>query len=140
MSNFQTLCSGQVNYTKNVDFEVFAILTKFHGQCYTIEPKFTVKNIPFEILLRIQPNSSLDEDYPRKYFVYLTSKDDWHGIVTNDWPQYNPTKAQCLKITEKVSFNIASEASYAYILSGQKLIKMPKMFNFGEFLNTFSLR
>ena len=31
--------------------------------------------------------------------------------------------AQCLKITEKVSFNIASEASYIYILSGQKLIK-----------------
>ena len=30
--------------------------------------------------------------------------------------------AQCLKITEKVSFNIASEASYVYILSGQKLM------------------
>ena len=28
-----------------------------------------------------------------------------------------------MKITEKVSFNIASEASYVYILSGQKLIK-----------------
>ena len=27
---------------------------------------------------------------------------------------------------EKVSFNIASEASYVYILSGQKLIKNPK--------------
>ena len=32
----------------------------------------------------------------------------------------------CLKITEKVSFNIASEASYIYILSGQKLIKKAK--------------
>ena len=30
---------------------------------------------------------------------------------------------QCLKITQKVSFNIASEASYVYILSRQKLIK-----------------
>ena len=29
----------------------------------------------------------------------------------------------CLKITEKVSFNIASEASYVYILSGQKFIR-----------------
>ena len=29
----------------------------------------------------------------------------------------------CLKITEKVAFNIASEASYAYIQSGQKFIK-----------------
>ena len=32
------------------------------------------------------------------------------------------TTAQCLKITEKVSFNIASEASYLYILSGQKIV------------------
>ena len=38
----------------------------------------------------------------------------------------NPIKSQCLKITEKVSFNIASEASYVYILSGQKLIKNAK--------------
>ena len=34
--------------------------------------------------------------------------------------------AQCLKITEKVFFNIASEASYVYILNGQKLIKNAK--------------
>ena len=38
----------------------------------------------------------------------------------------NERKAQCLKITEKVSFNIASEVSYVYILSGQKLIKNAK--------------
>ena len=36
------------------------------------------------------------------------------------------TGSRCLKITEKVSFNIASEASYVYILSGQKLIKNAK--------------
>ena len=34
--------------------------------------------------------------------------------------------ARCLKITDKVSFNIASEASYIYIISGQKLIKNAK--------------
>ena len=33
---------------------------------------------------------------------------------------------QCLKITEKVAFNIASEASYVYILSCQKFIKIAK--------------
>ena len=43
------------------------------------------------------------------------------------------TYPRCLKITEKVSFNIASEASYVYILSGQKLIKNAKN---GEFLKT----
>ena len=34
--------------------------------------------------------------------------------------------AQCLKIAQKVPFNIASEASYVYILSGQKFIKIAK--------------
>ena len=34
--------------------------------------------------------------------------------------------SQCLKITEKVSFNNASEASAVYILSGQKFIKNTK--------------
>ena len=34
--------------------------------------------------------------------------------------------SRCLKITEKVSFNIASEATYVYILSGQKFIKNAK--------------
>ena len=33
---------------------------------------------------------------------------------------------QCLEIIEKVSFNIASEASYVYLLSGQKFIKNAK--------------
>ena len=47
---------------------------------------------------------------------------------------YSHNKHKCLKVTKKVSFNIASEASYGYILSGQKLLKMPKIANFGKFL------
>ena len=39
----------------------------------------------------------------------------------------NYINSRCLKIVEKVSFNIASEASYVYILSGQKFIKNAKM-------------
>ena len=45
--------------------------------------------------------------------------------------------ALCLKIIEKVSFNIASEASYVYILRGQKFIENAKN---GEFLKTWNLR
>ena len=43
------------------------------------------------------------------------------------------TRSRCLKITEKVSFNIASEASYVYILSGQKLLKIAQNSPFGDF-------
>ena len=39
----------------------------------------------------------------------------------------------CAKISKKVAFNIASEASYVYILSGQKLIKMPEMVHLETF-------
>ena len=45
-----------------------------------------------------------------------------------------------MKITEKVSFNIASEASYVYILSGQKFIKKAKKGQFGEFIENWSLQ
>ena len=45
-----------------------------------------------------------------------------------------------LKITEKVSFNIASEASYVYILSGQKLINNAKCSILTSFWQTWSLR
>ena len=49
------------------------------------------------------------------------------------WKQLD---TRCLKITEKVSFEIASEASYFYILSGQKFIKMPKNCQFWRVFKT----
>ena len=44
--------------------------------------------------------------------------------------------ARCLKITEKVLFNFASEASYVYILNGQNFMKNAKNGQFGEFVKT----
>ena len=41
----------------------------------------------------------------------------------NQMNRTDSSHPRCLKITEKVSFNMASEASYVYILSGQKLTK-----------------
>ena len=43
---------------------------------------------------------------------------------------YSNVFKKCLKITEKVSFNIASEASYVYIYSEQKFIKNDKNYRF----------
>ena len=45
--------------------------------------------------------------------------------------------SQCLKITEKVAFNMASEASYFYILSRQNFIKNAKN---RQFLKNWSSR
>ena len=44
----------------------------------------------------------------------------------NQWMTKNEFIHSVGKITEKVSFNIASEASYIYILSWHKLIKIAK--------------
>ena len=63
--------------------------------------------------------------------------------VNHDIPQSSQTR--CLEITEKVSFNTASEASYVFILSGQKFTKNvkndpflrnTKMIHFGWFSNS----
>ena len=48
------------------------------------------------------------------------------------------TESQCLKIAQKVALNIASEASYVFILNGQQLVKKAKMGNFGEFMKTWN--
>ena len=45
----------------------------------------------------------------------------------------------CLKITEKVSFNIASEASYNYNLNGQKFDKNVKNGPFWRVFETLKL-
>ena len=51
----------------------------------------------------------------------------WVWILElSDWDPFFPETARCLKITVEVSFNIVSEASYVYILSGQKLIENAK--------------
>ena len=41
--------------------------------------------------------------------------------------------ARCFKFTGKVSFNIASEASYVYILSGQNFIENAKYADLSSF-------
>ena len=56
------------------------------------------------------------------------------------YPLAHMIPARCLKNIEKVSFNIASEASYVYILSGHKLNKNTKMVHFDEFLKIWSLQ
>ena len=56
--------------------------------------------------------------------------------LTQHFRSYTP---QCMKITEKVSFNVASEASYVYILTGQKLIKNAKNGPFWRILENLKL-
>ena len=59
---------------------------------------------------------------PKKVWI-KGQKQDYVSNLQAKWISDNLCscwKAQCMKITEKVSFKIASEASYDYILIGQK--------------------
>ena len=61
-----------------------------------------------------------------------------HKMRTVKWwrLQFFAGLQQWLKFTENVSFNIASEASYVYILSGQKFIENVKN---GQFWRVFEI-
>ena len=59
----------------------------------------------------------------RKHLFRRTLGSICQFTISNYLTRWFLTLSWCLKITEKVSFNIASVASYVYNLSGQKLIK-----------------
>ena len=73
-----------------------------------------------------------------------------HQVISNPWSSQNNNETKQIKINlgcstvfenyRKVSFNLASEASYVYILVDKSLMKMPKIVNFGEFSKTWILR
>ena len=62
------------------------------------------------------------------------------GFSKKQAKNWDRSVSQCLKIPGKVSFNMASEASYVYILSRQMFIKNAKNRQYGKILKTCSLR
>ena len=62
------------------------------------------------------------------FLVAFSTNDSLYDMIVIE------TSITVFEIIEKVSFNIASEASYLYILSGQKLLKNAKIGQIGEFL------
>ena len=62
----------------------------------------------------------------------LIYRDSSNKISPLTWLDFN----YCLKIAQKVAFNMASEASYVYILGAKNDLKTAKMIEFGEFLKT----
>ena len=73
-------------------------------------------------------SSSFNGDFLRRFFTLKQFENQPKNVFNATFQVSN--FARCFKITDKVSFNIASEASYVYILSGQKLIKNAKIQKF----------
>ena len=74
-------------------------------------------------------------------FLQLLDEANAYQWRVFEWNEklWNSNTSQCLKIIQKVTFNIKSEASYVYILVDKSWLKMPKVVHFSEFLKTCSL-
>ena len=72
-------------------FEIDHIQTMGHGTCIKIQPQFVI-NSPLTIGLYVKFLDMNESDKPKQLTIYLTSNNTWQSIVTNEWPQFSPTK------------------------------------------------
>ena len=97
--------------------------------------KMKLSTVPFKVQ-NFLTHQALNLGSAKSLVKFLGQIDSWHKVQSNGVPlimavgkTINPTKNMkkmdhhgVWKSQKKVSFNIASEASFVYILSGQKLI------------------
>ena len=81
-----------------------------------------LKRDNLDVVLNTQVRKILFDDNRRAIGIEATQN---HGETIFEVRN----SARCLKITKKVAFNIASEASCVYILIGQNWWKVPKLKN-----------
>ena len=106
------LTIGRLTYTSDMRFKA---IHKLYSEDY---------------LLQIKPTTHRDSG---KYACQISTTPPNSHIVTLN------IAGTLLKNELKTLRNIASEASYVYILSGQKFIKNAKLVHFSEFLKSRSL-
>ena len=126
--SFSTKCYLQVSWLRHDDTHLLTIgrLT------YTSDMRFKAihKLYSEDYLLQIKPTTHRDSG---KYACQISTTPPNSHIVTLN------IAGTLLKNKLKTLRNIASEASYVYILSGQKFIKNAKLVHFSEFLKSRSL-
>ena len=91
--------------------------------------------VKFPFLSVLKETSHLSGTTQKNFLIFFPPISPAHFslLFSHHWPAHDiHVWTRCLKITQKVSFYIAS---YVYILSGQKFIKCKK-----RFLKTWSLR
>ena len=86
--------------SREIDFEVQKIATYRHGLCYLIKYNHNVSIEDEKISLNFS-FIGLTSDVPKSINVFLTTPNDWHGIIIDDWP-----------LLEPVSFNLPIENEY----------------------------
>ena len=96
--------------------------------------------LPFYYLLSIVPTMNNSWSKIRCVMHQGLSIAGQHHLLLIFYPHHNLAMLHGVwKSQKKVSFNIASEASYVYILSGQKLIKNAKNGPFRRFFENLKL-
>ena len=109
-----------------------------NGSCHKVTRQHVIKrgndNLPCDFFVHKTVDGiffwSKSINFGRFFPFFFLQKGQKCRLGTTAPPLISAT-TQCLKILEKVSFNIASEASYVYIFTFS--LKMPKLVNFGDF-------
>ena len=106
------------------------------GSFFGVSHKFSCIPLKYKEALSSEL-SSQQKPWGRKIAVHSNMLTFSRDCANLNWPSAssvaNSPLTQWLKITQNVAFRIASEASYIYILSGQKFIKNAKNGQFGDF-------
>ena len=74
---------------KDIKFEIQGVATLRHGLCYLMKYKANVStaNERIRVYFRF---TGLKEDVPKSVKLYLSSPNNWHGIIVDDWPLIHP--------------------------------------------------
>ena len=95
-------------------FHFISIDSSLRGSCLKIQPDFNIKAVPYLFKLEFKANSNLSEmDQPKKISVFMTSKIGWHGIVTNIWPQFQPSVLE-LDINSFYFYIVSKTTEYVF--------------------------
>ena len=119
---FRCAICDVTNWTQ---FCIFAfrchLLSQHHHQqlVYYRERKTFWWHLTFSHLLLLLQKRQLGDKWSHDSNLKIKKYGIQKQFVKKPW-------TRCLKIIEKVSYNIASKASYVYILSGQKILKNVK--------------
>ena len=80
------------------------IRARHYGICMKLEPNFSVQKVPFSVDLNVTVLNQNDK--PNGFMMFLTSKNTWHGVLSDMWPQFQATKVPVDFKDDKISIKI----------------------------------
>ena len=74
---------------KDIKFEIQNVATLRHGLCYLIryDANVSIDNERIRLYFRF---TGLNKEVPKSVKLFLSSPNNWHGLIADDWPLIHP--------------------------------------------------